>query len=183
MANEEFTRRGSFMVWDYYLEGESFTIRNKNLISCSELFTQNLFVKHVQTIFFCDPIFLNNLFSNVTRVGGEGVVYRIDPCLQYEGDSPSPNAWKRTATYTAEGVCVSVARGMGKRKDMLGAMYLKLPTGAVIAVGGGKNMDDALLTRLYSNPPLGKQVTFSFKEYAKTGMPLRPQFVSVRDYE
>lgn len=140
-------------------------------------------LRYVHWLGIDNAMALNEMFEERVACGHEGVVYRVDPCLHYPGDSPSPHAWKRTATHTAEGRCISVAQGMGKRRGMMGAMYLRLDNATTIAVGGGKDLDDAMLTRLYQDPPIGQMVTFSYKELSINGTPLRPQLVAVRNYE
>lgn len=113
----------------------------------------------------------------------EGVVYRRDPCFPVFTDQPHPDMVKRKKIHHAEGICIEVIEGKGKRKGMLGCMVLRTADGRPLRVGGGVGLTDAYLTELYNSPPLGKQVTYSYEEMAPTGLPLRPQFVVVRSYE
>lgn len=123
-------------------------------------------------------------FYNIAIANGEeGVVYRIPPCFYANDKAPNPYIYKRVKLHTDEGICEAVGEGKGKRKGMAGSLYLRLKNGACLKVGGGEGMDNALLRKLLANPPIGKSVTFSYGDVADNGMPLRPQYVSVRDYE
>jgi len=125
----------------------------------------------------------DEFYEIAIKNGEEGVVYRIPPCFYADDNSPHPAIWKRVLLHKAEGICEAVEEGKGKRKGMLGAMYLRLEDGSCVKVGGGEDMDNKLLTKLLANPPIGKHVTFSYADTADNGMPLRAQYVSVRDYE
>lgn len=123
-------------------------------------------------------------YENTVLMGGEGIVLRADPCFFVPG--VSDQLWKMKVIRSAEGTCISVQEGLGKRRGMLGAMYLKLGPefgGNTLRLGGGAGMTDELLTRLYTKPPVGKKVTFTYEELSVNNMPLRCQFVAVRDYE
>lgn len=125
----------------------------------------------------------DEFYEIALKNGEEGVVYRIPPCFYADDNSPHPAIWKRVQLHRSEGICEAVEEGKGKRKGMLGAMYLRLDDGSCVKVGGGEDMDNELLIKLLANPPIGKSVTFSYADTADNGMPLRPQYVSVRDYE
>lgn len=123
------------------------------------------------------------VYEEFTQIGAEGVVYRVNPCYPFESNNPNPWAVKRTVTYTAEGICVGVTEGKGKREGTAGAIVLELPNKKHVLVGGGAGVTDQLLLNLFQDPPLGKQITFSYKELSDDGVPLRPQLVITRDYE
>ena len=59
----------------------------------------------------------------------------------------------------------------------------RLSNGKFLKLGGGAGMTDELLTRLYNNPPLNARVTFTYEELSADGIPLRPQYVAIRNYE
>lgn len=179
-AHEEFCRRARLTVWDCSLTGVPFSLRMQYLRHAQQHFASFLEVAHTSEVNSATA--MEGIYNAVVNEKEEGVVYRVDPCLYFPGDAVSPHAYKRTQTHTEEAVCVSVSEGEGKRKGMLGAMYLKYGD-QVLALGGGAGMDDELLTKLYQQPPIGKLVTFSYKEKSINGMPLRAQFVAIRDYE
>lgn len=122
--------------------------------------------------------FFNELPSTV-----EGLVLRRDPCFPVFTDQPHQDIVKIKRIHHGEGICLEAIEGKGKRRGMLGAFILQLPNGRPLRVGGGAGMNDELLTKLWANPPIGKKITYSFEELSPAGIPLRPQFVTVRDYE
>jgi len=124
---------------------------------------------------------LVDLFNNVVAEGGEGIILRADPC--YVGPGISPQMWKVKRIRDMEGRCFGVTEGLGKRKGMLGAFVVRLANGQSVSVGGGKGLTDEQLTHFYKNPPIGKMITFSYEEMSAYGIPLRCQFIAVRDYE
>jgi len=181
-AHHEFRQRGRFMLWDCVTpDMRNFSSRMQLLRHGQQDF--QVFVDVVNTQQLDTALGLDMIYKTMVKNKCEGAVYRVDPCLWYEGNSPSPYAWKRTPTYTVEGTCISVAQGMGKRRGMLGAMYVRLDEATTVAVGGGEGLDDEMLRKLYAHPPLGLPVTISYKERSINGTPLRPQFVAVRNYE
>jgi hypothetical protein len=66
---------------------------------------------------------------------------------------------------------------------LIGSMEVLLNNGETLAVGGGTGLTDVVLANLLEHPPIGKRITFSYKELSTNDVPLRAQFVSVRDYE
>lgn len=139
----------------------------------------NVIPTHLHT-----PESADRFFYETVSSGREGVVYRIDPAYEnYPEQLPHPHMVKRKAIFSAEGICIGVEMGAGKRKNMLGSMMLRLSNGKFLKLGGGAGMTDELLTRLYNNPPLNAQVTFTYEELSADGIPLRPQYVAIRNYE
>lgn len=119
-------------------------------------------------------------YNNIIAKGGEGIILRADPCFFCEDRSPL--MWKMKRKHDAEGRCISVEEGKGKRRGLLGALYVQTSAGP-LKIGGGPGMTDKLLKELLHNPPIGKQITYSYEELSVNGLPLRPQFVAVRSYE
>lgn len=112
----------------------------------------------------------------------EGCIYRLAPCIYDPSLTIHPDIVKRKALKSAEGECLAVREGTGKRKGMLGSM-LVLWNGVHINIGGGVGLTDAYLTKLFHHPPIGKLITFTYEDLSAAGTPLRPQIVTVRDYE
>lgn len=123
---------------------------------------------------------LNNCFNEAIAAGNEGVVYRPTRGVH---TGTVEQIIKRKRLYHAEGKCVGVYEGKGKRAGMLGGMTLALPTGAHVNVSSGRGVTDKVLAELFADPPIGRLVTFSYEDMSATGIPLRPQFVAVRNYE
>lgn len=129
---------------------------------------------------------IEDYYRDILESDGEGVIIRIDPCFMCEGRSPLMFKWKRS--FEAEGTCVGVEEGEGKRLGFLGVFLVeilnpKTNQSEVIRIGGGIGLSDELLAKYFTNPPIGKQLTYTFEERSVNGLPLRPQFVAIRDYE
>jgi len=130
------------------------------------------------------PESADRFFKDTTANGNEGVVYHIDPAYEnYPEQLPHPHMVKRKAIFSDEGTCIGIEMGAGKRKNMLGAMILRLDNNKHVKIGGGSGMTNELLTKLYNNPPLNARVTFTYEELSADNIPLRPQFVAIRNYE
>lgn len=124
----------------------------------------------------------NSWYDTLVKQGAEGCIYRIPPCMYDNTSAVHHDIVKRKALKSAEGECISVTEGAGKRKGMLGSM-LVFWNGSYLNIGGGKGLTDAYLTKLFVNPPIGKQITFTYEDLSTSGTPLRPQIITVRDYE
>lgn len=139
---------------------------------------------HVIPTHLHTPESADRFFNETIACSQEGVVYRIDPAYEnYPEQLPHPHMVKRKAIFSDEGICIGVEMGAGKRKNMLGSMVLLLDNNKHVKIGGGSGMTDELLTRLYNNPPLNARVTFTYEELSADGIPLRPQYVAIRNYE
>lgn len=114
--------------------------------------------------------------------GFEGIVLRAEPAFIC-GEMPSPQIIKWKKTFDGEGKCVRVYSGTGKRTGLLGGFTLELPNGQYLNVGGGTGLTDAQLLYYINNPPIGKRVTYTYEGLSDAGIPLKAQFVAVRDYE
>lgn len=130
-----------------------------------------------------DALMLDSYYhSTIVSAEAEGVIYRIPPCLHFADDSTSVELIKRKRRTEVEYPCIGVTEGKGKRTGMLGAFIVQTPKG-VVKVGGGKGLSDDQLKYYYAHPPIGKPITVSYEELSINGLPLRVQFVAVRDYE
>ena len=116
------------------------------------------------------------------RPEAEGVIYHIPPALHFISDDVSTDLIKRKRRHETEYPCIGVTEGKGKRQGLLGAFLLQTEKG-VLKVGGGTGLTDEQLQHYYHNPPLGQPITISYEELSVNGLPLRAQFVSVRNYE
>lgn len=174
------------MVYDVQEPGfvsfESRQRRLANYTGAGQLKATGGNVMAVPTYRHSDPLAIIREYNEVVADGGEGLILRSPTCFFCDGVSPA--MWKMKRLREAEGVCVSIEEGKGKRRGMLGAMYLRLDTTSeILKLGGGPGMTDELLTRLYTNPPIGLPVTFTYEELSVNNLPLRPQFKAVRNYE
>jgi len=125
-----------------------------------------------------------SIYNTLISQNKEGIIMIADP---YYINDPSIKTsadivkWKRLKEI--EGKCVDVFEGKGKRKGMLGSALLLLPNGKYVLAGGGTGVSDVVLTNLWNNPPIGQDITITYEDESTTGVPLRPQIKSVRDYE
>lgn len=125
---------------------------------------------------------IKQAFNEMVSVKREGIVIRAEPAfICVTTDSPQIIKWKKTEDD--EGICVSVYEGLGKLKGTLGGFVVRLKTGAHVNIGGGKGLNDTMRDRLWKNPPIDKAITFAYEMLSTDGVPLKPQFISVRNYE
>lgn len=177
-----------FTVFDITKDfvAEPFVIRNTRLRDFKHEFGKIARVSFLPATVLYKAEDMEEAYQSYTRQGGEGVVYRCNPCYYFDGDQETPHGWKRPKYYTAEGTIIAAMEGEGKRKGMLGAFIIRLDDGqTVLSVGGGDGIDDAALTNYWENYPnyIRQRLTFRYSELSKHGTPLRPQIVSIRNYE
>lgn len=147
-------------------------------------FTDSYHINVTTTTVVYDALRADQFYHSCIDKKYEGCVYRVDPCYWSNPNIPNSDAVKRKLLHSAEGECVGVEEGEGKRKGMLGSLTVKLENNNLVKLGGGSGMTDELLQKLWDRPPFGKPVTFTYEELSENGIPLRPQFVAVRsDYE
>lgn len=177
----------AFAVFDIVRTGlaEPFGLRTERIQNLRQEDHNRDVILFAQTYIETKPEMLEIAYTTAVKGGQEGVVYRVNPCYHFEGDSISPHAWKRPHLRTIEGRIISAIDGEGKRAGMLGAFLIELGDGTRVRVGGGKRMSDAVLREYWVNKHkyLGAMATFQYAEKSINGTPLRPQLVSVRNYE
>lgn len=178
-----------------------FNVYDTHRIDCAEPFSYRLrateellanppeVIKLVDTFAAPDVAQADEMYERVIEFGGEGVVYRVNPDYYYDGRSVSDCAWRRKKWYEMEGRIVAAFQGLGKRETMLGGFIVEciMPNGAQVnlSVGGGKNLTNAQLTRLWNDRErlLGYMATIRYQELSINNTPLRAQLVCVRNYE
>lgn len=125
---------------------------------------------------------IKRVFTYNVTLGMEGIVIRAEPAfICVSTNSPQIIKWKKTED--GEGICTSVYEGLGKLKGTLGGFVVRLPSGVHVNIGGGKGLNDTMRDKLWANPPIGKPITYAYEMLSSAGVPLKPQFLSVRDYE
>ncbi len=126
----------------------------------------------------------DKIYHNVLEADLEGVIYRVDPCF-FIDNTESWHMIKRKRRHDMEGVVVEVIEGKGKHAGMLGAFVVKLPSGVTVKVGRGTGLTEEKMFRYWCNRALiiGQPLTFSYEEMSKAGVPLRNQFIAIRNYE
>ncbi len=126
----------------------------------------------VPTILARDSRTADALYIDYLSRGYEGVVYR----------GWISGIWKRKPYKDSEYECVNVIEGKGKRIGRVGKFVLKLPDGRTFNCGGGR-ISYETLKHYFEQPPIGKLITVRYHSTSVSGIPLCPQFISVRDYE
>lgn len=81
----------------------------------------------------------------------------------------------------AEGICIGLTEGEGKRAGRMGALVCKWKNGLTFKVGSG--LSDAQLKELTAKPPLNQAITVKFFELTEDGVPRFPIFKCVRAWE
>jgi len=140
------------------------------------------FEHHVRVFSALIPFMADELYNWLVANGFEGCVYRCNPALPIFDGRPHPQMVKRKRRHDMEGEIIGVEEGKGKRRGMLGAFVVKLPSGRTVKVGGGRGMTDDMLTAALCQSKKGQMLTFSYEELSDTGVPLKPQFVAIRSH-
>lgn len=115
----------------------------------------------------------NMYYQQFIHQGYEGAVYK-----PYNRGEPL----KRKPFKDSEYACVGVTEGVGKRTGHVGKFILRTSDGRTFGCGGGRVSYD-VLRELFANPPVGKYLTIRYQHLSDDGIPLCPQFISVRCYE
>lgn len=180
---------GEFVFYVYDVSrsnvAEPFSVRNKRLSRLQHEHPDRV-IKYLSAQVTYKAQEIADYYKTVTRLGGEGLVIRCDPCYYFDGIRETPHGWKHPQYFTDEGTIIAVVEGLGKREGMLGSFVLRLDDGeTILSVGGGEGVDDALLIKYWNdrNLLIRSRLTFRYSEKSRTGTPLRPQIVSVRNYE
>ena len=82
---------------------------------------------------------------------------------------------KLKAARDAEATVVAHLPGKGKYQGLLGALEVKTPSGVLFKLGSG--LSDA---ERRAPPPIGAQVTYTYRDLTKNGVPRFATFVRVR---
>lgn len=139
--------------------------------------------RYVCPVTCASPNYADVIYHRVCEdPASEGVVYHIPPAYHFMSDEKSSDFIKRKKRHEAEFKCVGVTEGKGKRRGLLGTFVLASEYGE-FKCGGGAGLTDELLDYYYKNPPINQWITISYEEMSVNNIPLRPQFVAVRNYE
>lgn len=110
--------------------------------------------------------------ARIEALGGEGLMLR-QPGSKYVAGR-STTLLKVKTFHDAEAIVIGHQPGAGRHKGRMGALLVRLPTGAEFAIGTGFS------DRERENPPaLGVAVTFRYQELSETGVPRFPSWVGV----
>lgn len=111
--------------------------------------------------------------KRVEALGGEGLMLR-QPGSKYVAGR-STTLLKVKTFHDAEAIVIGHQAGAGRHKGRMGALLVRLPSGADFAIGTGFS------DRERENPPaVGATVTFRYQELSDAGVPRFPSWVGVR---
>ena len=77
--------------------------------------------------------------------------------------------------HDAEGVVIGHEPGAGRHKGRLGALTVRLRSGAIFSVGTGFSDKER-----GNPPPIGATITFRYQELSDAGVPRFPSYIGVR---
>lgn len=178
-----------FVIYDShredYAEPFSFRMRQTQLLNAD----RDYMIETLETIIAPDVRMAQEIYEHEVQLGGEGVVYRINPDYYYDGTSVSTCAWRRKQWFETEGVIIAVGQGVGKREGMLGGLVVQITLydgrQVRLSVGGGKELTNTQLTKMWLDRDklLGMMATIKYQELSIHSTPLRAQLVCIRNYE
>jgi DNA ligase-1 len=119
---------------------------------------------------------LKSFLNDIEKLGGEGVIVK-NPKLSYF-IGRSPYILKVKKFNDMEGKVISINKGKGKFKNMMGSLTLLLENNVTFKLGGGFNLQQR------KNPPqIGKYITFKYYGLTKNKKPKFASFMRVREKE
>jgi len=119
---------------------------------------------------------LNKFLNEIEKLAGEGVMIKNPNRSYFAGRSSS--ILKVKNFQDMEGKVISVNKGKGKFKNMMGSLTLLLENNVTFKLGGGFNLEQRK-----SPPPIGKYITFKYHGLTKNKKPKFASFLRVREAE
>lgn len=117
---------------------------------------------------------LKRRLDAIVKAGGEGLMLHLADAPYVTGRSDV--LLKLKPLLDTEAVVVRHLPGKGKHTGRLGALEVKTKDGIVFRLGTG--FSDAVRS---NPPPVGSQVTYTYRELTPTGKPRFASFLRVRD--
>lgn len=117
---------------------------------------------------------LQRKLEEVLRQGGEGLMLHLAEAPYLTGRSDV--LLKLKPLLDTEAVVVAHLPGKGKYAGLLGALRVEMPDGKRFTIGTG--LTDAV--RKYP-PPVGAQITYTYRGLTKQGLPRHASFLRVRE--
>ncbi|HED37952.1 MAG TPA: hypothetical protein ENI76_06890 [Ignavibacteria bacterium] len=122
---------------------------------------------------------LDLYFKEAIEAKFEGAIYRnIDSKYKLKR---SFNLLKRKRFFAITGILTDVIEGTKRLIGTLGAIKVKLPSGAIVKVGTGFSDEDRhFIWKEYERTViLGEKVTIKYQELTKAGVPRFPVFIKL----
>ncbi|WP_169753216.1 DNA ligase [Campylobacter mucosalis] len=144
------------------------------LLERLSVLSENDIVKIIKQTPIKDKNELMKFYQNALNLGYEGVVLR-EPNAPYEFKR-SKNALKFKPFFDAECEVVSINKGSGKFKDVMGSVSCKdLKTAKTFKIGSGFSDFNRV------NPPkIGQIITYKYQNLTAKGLPRFPTFLRFR---
>ena len=165
--------RVRYMVFELPGAAGSFTERIARMQAIATA-AQRPWLMAVPQFRLADAVALRKRLDEIVRAGGEGLMlHRADAAYE---TGRSAILLKLTPWLDAEAVVVGHIPGKGKHAGKLGALRMEMPDGRRFSLGSG--LSDALRR---DPPPLGRLVTYRYRELTTGGMPRFPTYLRLRD--
>ena len=129
----------------------------------------------------------HDLYQQIIKRGGEGVVLKNLYATYIQGTRPSGNWYKAKKSMTIDAVILGFTTGKGKYNTQIGAVkfgqYVTTPKGWILKeIGQASGMSDAERQKISLHPQkyIGCVVVIKGMERLKSGAIRHPQFVALR---
>ena len=166
-------RRVRYMMFELPAAAGSFTERIARMQTIAAA-AQRPWLMAIPQFRLADVAALKKKLGEIVRAGGEGLMlHRADAAYE---TGRSATLLKLTPWLDAEAVVVGHIPGKGKHAGKLGALRMEMPDGRRFSLGSG--LSDALRR---DPPPLGRLVTYRYRELTTGGMPRFPTYLRLRD--
>jgi DNA ligase-1 len=166
-------RHVRYMVFELPAAAGSFTERIARMQTIAAA-AQRPWLMAIPQFRLADVAALKKKLGEIVRAGGEGLMLHRADAVYETGRSAT--LLKLTPWLDAEAVVVGHIPGKGKHAGKLGALRMEMPDGRRFSLGSG--LSDALRR---DPPPLGRLVTYRYRELTTGGMPRFPTYLRLRD--
>jgi len=119
---------------------------------------------------------LNKFLNEIEKLGGEGVIIKNPKYSYFTGRSSQILKVKKYKDM--EGKVISINKGKGRFKNMMGSLTLLLENNVTFKLGTGFNLQQRKCP-----PSIGKYVTFKYTGLTKNKKPKFASFMRVRETE
>ncbi len=116
------------------------------------------------------------LLEKTSSLGGEGLMLR-EPDSHYIAGR-SNTLLKMKLRQDAEARVIAYQAGRGKFENMMGAIWVEMPSGTLFKIGTGFSNDERA-----TPPPIGSEITYSYQGYTDKGLPRFASFLRLKQKE
>lgn len=188
-----------YHIFDVVSFNLSFEERFWNVMKYKNLFTPDIKVRMVETIYTHDTLDANDFYARQVKNGYEGIMYRIGDCpythpkqpltlVHWNGNNKhrkymsdkNNRTWhllKRKDWRDDEFVCIGSMEGEGKYVGMTGALMCQTGDKKTFCVGSGLTDEDRV--KYFENPPTGRMIKVKYLCFTSAGIPFNPTVLAV----